>query len=275
MTGSRLRDLEKRLEKEPHNLGLRVTVAGMLREAGRSVEAVELYRSVALAYRDQGRPQQAIAVCRSILEIAPDDAACQGLLAQLAPPPRGSEKVIESPAIELEAGTPPPGTNPGIERLTPDPRRSIATPLPGAVPYHVADPTSGVALLTPTDAGVARAATGDDDSLDDTHPGEPVAEPEPGLGNAARKIAGMIAGVDALDLAAELETRKRPRVEPSQLEKVVNQPLPTAPVERLDLDDMVTPAVAQGALPRPRDSEEELTQPREKLPGHDGDDETR
>ena len=66
---SRLRDLEKRLEKEPHNLGLRVTVAGMLREAGRSIEAVELYRSVAIAYRDQGRPQQAIAVCRSILAL--------------------------------------------------------------------------------------------------------------------------------------------------------------------------------------------------------------
>src|SRR3954466_8341715 len=91
-----LKELEKRLKQEPTNLGLRVQVAGMLREAGRSIEAVELYRSVALAYRDQGRAAQAVAVCRSILEIAPDDMACQGLLAQLQgrssstlPPPVG------------------------------------------------------------------------------------------------------------------------------------------------------------------------------------------
>ncbi len=66
----KLRELEKRLEKEPGNLGLRVTAAGLMHEAGRTVEAVELYRSVALAYRDAGRKQQAIAVCRSILELA-------------------------------------------------------------------------------------------------------------------------------------------------------------------------------------------------------------
>ena len=79
----KLKDAEKRLKHEPNNLGLRVQVAGLMREAGRSLEAVELYRSVALVYRDQGRTQQAIAVCRSILEIAPEDAACQGLLSML------------------------------------------------------------------------------------------------------------------------------------------------------------------------------------------------
>ena len=83
----KLKDLEKRLKSEPSNLGLRVQVAGMMREAGRSLEAVELYRSVALAYRDQGRTQQAIAVCKSILEIAPEDSGCQGLLAMLHPLP--------------------------------------------------------------------------------------------------------------------------------------------------------------------------------------------
>ena len=36
----KLKELEKRLKQEPNNLGLRVQVAGMLREAGRSVEAV-------------------------------------------------------------------------------------------------------------------------------------------------------------------------------------------------------------------------------------------
>ncbi|HEY0990564.1 MAG TPA: tetratricopeptide repeat protein, partial [Kofleriaceae bacterium] len=80
---SKLKELEKRLRDEPDNLGLRVMVAGALHDAGRRDDAVELYRSVAIAYRDQGRPQQAITVCRSILELAPDDRPCTELLAAL------------------------------------------------------------------------------------------------------------------------------------------------------------------------------------------------
>ena len=90
---SKLKELEKRLKSEPQNFGLRVQVAGLMREAGRSTEAVELYRSVALAYRDQGRTQQAVAVCRSILEIAPDDVACNALLSTLT---TGSKPSIPS-----------------------------------------------------------------------------------------------------------------------------------------------------------------------------------
>jgi hypothetical protein len=99
---SKLKELEKRLKAEPQNFGLRVQVAGLMREAGRSTEAVELYRSVALAYRDQGRTQQAIAVCRSILEIAPDDVACNALLSTLT---TGSKPSI--PSL-----TPPPSAGP-------------------------------------------------------------------------------------------------------------------------------------------------------------------
>jgi hypothetical protein len=99
---SKLKELEKRLKAEPQNFGLRVQVAGLMREAGRSTEAVELYRSVALAYRDQGRTQQAIAVCRSILEIAPDDVACNALLSTLT---TGSKPSI--PSL-----TPPPPAGP-------------------------------------------------------------------------------------------------------------------------------------------------------------------
>src|SRR6185503_19722201 len=111
----KLKELEKRLKSEPDNLGLRVQVAGLMREAGRSVEAVELYRSVAIGYRDQGRTQQAIAVCRSILEIAPEDAACQGLLALLQQPTTSAAQRRSS-----------------LEQ----------TPLPAPVPYHVSYPTT-------------------------------------------------------------------------------------------------------------------------------------
>src|SRR5207342_2783554 len=87
---------------------LRVMVAGAQYEAGRRDDAAELYRSVAIAYREQGRPQQAIMVCRSVLEIAPDDTPCRELLATLLaaqPAPR------ESPPEGL--GFSSPGPSPG------------------------------------------------------------------------------------------------------------------------------------------------------------------
>src|SRR5215470_19106896 len=96
---SKLKELERRLRDEPDNLGLRVVLAGALHEAGRRDDAIELYRSVAIAYRDQGRPQQAMTVCRSILELAPDDAVCNALLATL---------VASRPAEPVLRPSPPP-----------------------------------------------------------------------------------------------------------------------------------------------------------------------
>jgi Cyclic nucleotide-binding domain/Tetratricopeptide repeat len=92
-----LRELEKRLAQEPDNLPLRVTVAGMLSESGRAGEAAEHYRRVAIAYRAQGRPQQAIAVCKSILELAPDDFAIQTLLGEL----EGKATKVEDVEVEF------------------------------------------------------------------------------------------------------------------------------------------------------------------------------
>ena len=108
-----LDELQRRLADEPGNLGVRVALAGALLDAGRKADAVELYRSVAIAYREQGRTQQAIAVCHSILEIAPTDPISRGLLASFGETDRRSS-----------------GTFSGDQ-----------TPLPVPVPYHVADPT--------------------------------------------------------------------------------------------------------------------------------------
>jgi hypothetical protein len=157
MSMSKLKELENRLRDEPDNLGLRVMVAGALHEAGRRDDAIELYRSVALVYRAQGRTQQAITVCHRILELAPDDVPCRELIDILVasqpatldapsgrlqvPPVRpspsrlpwspyaGSGAVAEDEA-EAEAGDEPASRPSGD-----------ATPLPPAVPYHVAEPT--------------------------------------------------------------------------------------------------------------------------------------
>ena len=74
-------------------------------------------------YRDQGRPQQAIMVCRSVLEIAPDDAACRDLLAALVGP--GRVPRLASPQL----GDPERGSSGEL------------TPLPVPLAYHDADPT--------------------------------------------------------------------------------------------------------------------------------------
>ena len=124
---TKVRELERRLRDEPDNLGLRVALAAALREADRLPEAIELYRSVAVAYRDQGRTQQALAVCRSILELAPRDPGSLALVDTLQPPRRSSSEV---------------------------------TPLPSPLPHHVADPTTGSLqkLSSPDLTGMANAA---------------------------------------------------------------------------------------------------------------------
>lgn len=115
-----LKELEKRLKKEPDNLGLRVQVAGLMREAGRSTEAVELYRSVALAYRDQGRTQQAVAVCKAILEIAPDDERCIALLSTLQGRSTPSIPSIAPPATAAPLRAPPgPSQPPAVSLRAP------------------------------------------------------------------------------------------------------------------------------------------------------------
>ncbi|HEU5055857.1 MAG TPA: tetratricopeptide repeat protein, partial [Kofleriaceae bacterium] len=78
-----VKELEKQLRKDPHNLVLRVRLAGALVQTGNMVEAIEMYRSVAVAYYAQNRIDQAIAVCHSVLEIAPDHHPSRMLLNEL------------------------------------------------------------------------------------------------------------------------------------------------------------------------------------------------
>jgi hypothetical protein len=213
VTAAALRELEKRLKSEPGNIGLRVAVAGALHEAGRHVEAVELYRSVAVAYRDQGRTQQAIAVCRSILEIAPGDVPCQQLLAALQPPPRRSS--------------------------------FDETPLPGALPYHVADPTTR-SLPKLSELEIKPRASEPDGSF--TLPElKAIPTAEGSSTHAAPKRPPPPPPPRAIphDVATELETRKRPRIEASDLRKIAaldaDEDAPTKPpVDPADTEEEVT-----------------------------------
>ena len=285
---SKLKELEKRLRDEPENLGLRVVLAGTYREANRLSDAVELYRSVAIAYRDQGRLQQAVAVCKSVLELAPDDAASRALLATLTPvgspaaspsvppppgpPPRAS---IREPERDLDVGTlvaapvipepvASPPSRPSARDSTAPKRRSSfdETPLPRAVPYHVHDPTTSVLKR------LSEVDLLDDDGLSDaadTRPGDEPTRPS-GLASAARKISASLvgsAGEADVDVAAELDTRQRPKVDAVDEERL-SRPPPTVPFERPDGDD--DDDDAETPIPGLEHRDEDQTKPRD-LPG--------
>ncbi len=220
-----LKELEKRLRDEPDNLGLRVTVASAMREAGRTRDAVELYRSVALAYRDQGRSLQAIAVCKNILAIAPDDARILALHAELLDPPPKPES-DPFPPIPLVHKRAPVPSDPDFPPRRPEvliPRLSSSdrldeTPLPIALPYHVADPTSSISRITAPQLGVR---------------------------------GSQIQMSSELDVTAELDTRQRRRVSTRELEKLAPPPQ-TQPIPRIDGPAPLPPPPARAPTARPQ-----------------------
>lgn len=74
---------ERAAKADPQNLVLRLKLAAALRAAGRLHDALDVYRLVAVAYHREGRLLQALAVCRSILELAPEDLETHVLLGEI------------------------------------------------------------------------------------------------------------------------------------------------------------------------------------------------
>lgn len=136
MTGKRsIKELERQVKKEPDNLVVRLLLAAAYREAGRTGDAVPLYRSVAETYQKQGRRTQAVAVVKSLLEIDPEDPGSRALLDQMdrdggpsTPPPFAAESLPGAPGA---MSTPPP---------SPGDRRALS-PAPGSSPDLDRPPT--------------------------------------------------------------------------------------------------------------------------------------
>ena len=84
MSAKRLvKELERHAAREPENLAVRLRLAAALRVVGRREEGTALVRSVAASYHVEGRLAQALAVCRSLLELEPDDMATRALFVEL------------------------------------------------------------------------------------------------------------------------------------------------------------------------------------------------
>jgi CRP-like cAMP-binding protein len=267
---TKLKELEKRLKDEPENLGLRVLVAGALHEAGRRDDSIELYRSVAEAYRDQGRVQQAITVCRSVLAIAPGDPGSQQLLDALVASRPGRPTQLTEPPPDRLPPPPRPGSSSGapelIEGDEPGSRAPLdVTPLPAPLPYHVADPTQSIPVVPPSEAML---------SLQEELARYPQIV---GIANAARQISASLIASQAGDADGEADgdrepqTRRMPRLTTDDLHD--HEPLrPGADGDSDDSDDETTlvPVIELPEIPELVSDdatvmpiEDELTEPRE------------
>ena len=253
-----IRDLERQLKREPDNLALRLTLAAGYREAGRAVEALALYRSVAIAYAEQGRATQATAVCRAALELAPEDGQLFSLLRHLehttAPPPMASPPAdapvapgpmlapVPRAAAPMRQTTEPP-LRPALPRMTapplptmppPPPRednpmlatvKRVPPPPPAARPLTVSRASSSeldTPLPPPLPLHDARDSVVEMPSL------EPVDEPETVI--ALTQIRGR-ERPSAADFAAEMVTRRRPKLSPRDLEVLDLSPSDSAVTE--------------------------------------------
>ena len=98
----KVKEYEHLLAQSPGSLTLRLKLAAALRHTGRHGDAMALYREVARAYQAEGRLVQALAVCRSILEIEPGDGDTQALYAEIDAARTGAP--LEDPT-RLDDGT--------------------------------------------------------------------------------------------------------------------------------------------------------------------------
>jgi cAMP-dependent protein kinase regulator len=173
-----VRDAERALEKDPQNLALRLRLAAALRAANRHHDALDVYRSVAVAYQREGRLLQALAVCRSILELAPEDLETNVLFGELEAQRTGA------------SGEEPTRHDDGVGRR----------PVAAAVAERLPAPPPPVEL----------------DDFDDeetrTPPVPPPLEPPPPLAGAASPaappvLARIVAGPAMDELASRLQIR--------------------------------------------------------------------
>jgi CRP-like cAMP-binding protein len=93
----RVKQLAEALKLEPGSIPKRLELAAALREVGKPVEAIDLYRGVAEAYAADGRLVQAMAVCKGILEIDREHRDTLEMLADLANR-RAARPPLEVPA---------------------------------------------------------------------------------------------------------------------------------------------------------------------------------
>ncbi|MBP9205464.1 MAG: cyclic nucleotide-binding domain-containing protein [Kofleriaceae bacterium] len=219
--GGPFHDLERALAADPDNPALRLRLAAAYRDAGELSAAARLFHAAAQAFAGVGQARQALGVCRAGLVVAPDHGGLRELLAQLEAPPApvGASPVLAPIGPRAPARPRPASMMPAVVRIESarvievgggDGDGDLETPLPPAIPHHLAHPTLPVELIAPAAVGALAGAEPAEVAV-----AEVDAPGGAGLSAAAREISARMRGPSqAEDLAAELETRRRPRVSP-------------------------------------------------------------
>lgn len=96
--------LAQALRREPASIPRRLEFAAALRSVGRHADAIDVYRSIAQVYAEDGHLLQAISLCKGILEIDPDHRDALEMLANLA----GGRRSGRMAAVAFEDEEPRP-----------------------------------------------------------------------------------------------------------------------------------------------------------------------
>ncbi len=154
-------DLRRKLSKDaPTSASLpqRLEVAAAYRQRGRVAEALHVYGEVASKYLEQGDAERALAVCRSALELAPDNEEFRTLADKLEPRP-SQEATVAPPLVpsipavpksldnRLDNGSPSGSPSYDIGKASGkqrDRRFLTPTPLPAPLALHEAIDESSI-----------------------------------------------------------------------------------------------------------------------------------
>lgn len=135
MSKRAVKTLRKQLRSDPDNAVLRLKLAAALCDDGEGEAALALYRSVALAYRTEGRLAQAVAVLEAASAMFPTDPGIAELCAQLSR--ERQQRADPAATIVRTAPEPIPSLAVSRERRRQKRRSSISQPGdPGPLPVR-------------------------------------------------------------------------------------------------------------------------------------------
>ena len=135
--------VRKQLKRDPRSLPLRIRLATLLCENGQCDEGGRIFKAVADEYQTAGRLSQAIAVCKSALELDPDQPKMQRTLADLEVKRLEEDSRFKSPQVPVRPVAAAP-RNPPSRPVPVESRRSAPSEPPPA-----ANPDATVLGFTP------------------------------------------------------------------------------------------------------------------------------
>ncbi|MCP4444718.1 MAG: cyclic nucleotide-binding domain-containing protein [Myxococcales bacterium] len=251
-----IKELRKQLEGDPTNVVLRIRLASLLRDIGQHPEAVDHYLAVAKSYDMGGRIGQAIAVCKGVLEFAPQHPHAQQVYAYL------KNRRIQGQAASSDDDSPPASVvQRGFGRDAKSEVEDVRRKRPTSMPTPLTDRGSEASLpgLRTTSTGGRTQRASDSLSLstrrlipDNTVPGAPPKhEPTTTRGGDSLRLATESFRLQDLSQAGQKATSDE-RPKPTSRTRAENRLSPAPPLRLPPNPPPLGPARSHGpGLPLP------------------------